>query len=127
MLQSYSCTSKMHNEFLLLFEWQLKLFQLLPPVASVNWKKNHSYIEVLKSTLTNITFNVLGVAGLDGNKLAHVWNTACHFYLSSLRRAVNSKLDRTFLGVCITKIVSVKEQAPWMLPILIVPFPHVNT
>ena len=34
-----------------------------------------------------------------GNKLAQVWNTTRHFHLSSLRRAVNSLLDKNFLGV----------------------------
>ena len=39
------------------------------------------------------------VAGLDGNKLAQVWNTTCYLYLSS-RHAVNSTIVRTFLVVC---------------------------
>ena len=37
--------------------------------------------------------------GLDWNKLAQVWNIARCFYLSSLRYAVNSTLDRRFLSV----------------------------
>ena len=38
-------------------------------------------------------------AGLDGNKLAQVWNIARRFCLSPFRRLVNFTLDRTFLRV----------------------------
>ena len=51
------------------------------------------------------------ITGLDGNKLAQVQNIARNFYLSFLRRAVNSTLNRILLGHVLTKIV---------LPILIV-------
>ena len=37
---------------------------------------------------------------LDGNKLAQVWDTTHHFYLSFLRHVVDSTLNITFLGVC---------------------------
>ena len=43
-----------------------------------------------------------GLCGLDGNKLAQLWDIAHHFYLPCLRCIMNSTIDRTFQS-CFTK------------------------
>ena len=54
------------------------------------------YVSMYDVCISHVSYACIYVSGLDGNKLAEVWNIARHFYLSSLKCAMNSRVDRTF-------------------------------